>query len=86
MTSHRPLRAGSTDRLKVFCIGLNKTATTSLHEALETLGIRGLHWGGPATRGQIERAIAEGRPVVDDFAGYDAFSDIQVLSDMLQLL
>lgn len=72
--------------MKVFCIGLNKTATTSLHEALETLGIRGLHWGGPATRGQIERAMAEGRPLVDDFEGYDAFSDIQVLSDNFELL
>jgi hypothetical protein len=86
VTSHRPRRAGSIDPLKVFCIGLNKTATTSLHEALETLGIRGLHWGGPATRGQIERAMAEGRPLVDDFAGYDAFSDIQVLSDNFELL
>jgi hypothetical protein len=86
VTPHRPLRAGSTDPSKVFCIGLNKTATTSLHEALETLGIRGLHWGGPATRGQIERAIADGRPAVDDFAGYDAFSDIQVLSDNFELL
>jgi Sulfotransferase domain len=86
VTSHRPRRAGSIDPLKVFCIGLNKTATTSLHEALETLGIRGLHWGGPATRGQIERAMAEGRPLVDDFEGYDAFSDIQVLSDNFELL
>jgi len=86
VTSHRPLRTGSVDPSKVFCIGLNKTATTSLHEALETLGIRGLHWGGPATRGQIERAMAEGRPLVDDFAGYGAFSDIQVLSDNFELL
>jgi hypothetical protein len=86
VTSHRPLRAGSVDPLKIFCIGLNKTATTSLHQALETLGIRGLHWGGPATGDRIERALAEGRPLVDDFAGYDAFSDIQVLSDNFELL
>jgi hypothetical protein len=86
VTSHRPRRAGSIDPLKVFCIGLNKTATTSLHDALEIMGIRGLHWGGPATRGKIERAMAEGRPLVDDFAGYDAFSDIQVLSDNFELL
>jgi Sulfotransferase domain len=51
-----------------------------------TLGIRGLHWDGPATRRQIEQAMAEGRPLVDDLAGYDAFSDIQVLSDNFVLL
>jgi Sulfotransferase domain len=72
--------------LKVFCIGLNKTATTSLHQALEALGFRSLHWGGPATRARIERAMAEGRPLVDDLAGFEAFSDIQVLSDNFELL
>ena len=77
---------GFIDPLKVFCIGLNKTATSSLHQALETLGIRSLHWGGPATRKQIEQAMAEGRPLVDDLAAYDAFSDIQVLSDNFELL
>lgn len=86
MTSHRPLRAGSIDPLKVFCIGLNKTATTSLHQALEKLGLRSLHWGGPATRRQVEWAMAEGRVLLADFEGYDAFSDIQVLSDNFELL
>jgi len=71
---------------KVFGIGLNKTGTISLHEALETLGLRSLHWGGPEVRLTIERARDEGRPLVDDLDGYDAFSDILVLSENFALL
>jgi hypothetical protein len=72
--------------LKIFCIGLNKTGTISLHRALELLGFNSLHWGGPNTRRQIEQAIAEGRPLVEDFAHYDAFSDIWVLSENFDLI
>jgi hypothetical protein len=69
------------DHEKVFCIGLNKTGTISLHSALERLGFSSLHWGGPQTRERIERAMADGCPMVDDFPEYDAFSDIWVLSE-----
>jgi len=48
----------------VFGIGLNKTGTTSLHEALQTLGYRSLHWGGPQARSLVRRAMAEGRPML----------------------
>lgn len=72
--------------MKIFGIGLNKTGTISLHEALETLGYRSLHWGGPEVRRTIERAIAEGRPAVEDFPAYDAFSDIWCLSENFALL
>ncbi len=67
-------------RPRVFCIGLNRTGTRSLHLALEHLGYRSLHWGGPGVRQQVERAAAEGRPLVDDFPDVDAFSDIVFLS------
>jgi hypothetical protein len=72
--------------VKIFCIGFNRTGTISLHRALEVLGFRSLHWGGPETRRQIERAMAEDRPLVDDFPEYDAFSDIWVLSDNFDVL
>jgi hypothetical protein len=72
--------------MKVFGIGLNKTGTISLHEALETLGFHSLHWGGPEVRRTIERAIAEGRPAVEDFPDHDAFSDIWCLSENFALL
>lgn len=70
----------------IFCIGLNKTATISLHEALETLGFRSLHWGGPEVREKVERAIAENRPLLHYLPGFDAFSDILRLSENFALL
>jgi hypothetical protein len=72
--------------VKVFGIGLNKTGTISLHEALETLGLRSLHWGGPEVRATVERAFRERRPLVDDLPDYDAYSDIYDLSARFALL
>src|SRR5690625_1147777 len=72
--------------MKIFGIGLNKTGTTSLHGALETLGFRSLHWGGPEVRRTVERARKERRPLVEDLPGYDAFSDIWALSESFDLL
>ena len=72
--------------MKIFGIGLNKPGTISLHEALETLGFRSLHWGGPEVRRTIERAMAEGRPAVEDLDQYDAYSDIWCLSEHFDLL
>lgn len=73
-------------RPRVFGIGLNKTGTISLHEALTTLGYHSLHWGGPEVRRVVERALAEGRPLVDDYPDHDAFSDIWCLSENFDLL
>ena len=39
-------RLPEADPMKIFCIGLNKTGTRSLSDALEILGYRSLHWGG----------------------------------------
>lgn len=75
-----------TTKPKIFCIGLNKTATISLHQALETLGFRSLHWGGPETGAVIRAAAADKRPLVSDFDDYDAFSDLAVLSKQFKLL
>jgi hypothetical protein len=66
--------------MRVFGIGLNKTGTISLHEALERLGLRSLHHGGPAVGSAVQRAIAEGRPLLDHLGEHDAFSDIAILS------
>lgn len=71
---------------RVFGIGLNKTGTISLHQALTRLGYRSLHWGGPEVRRVVERALAEGRPLVDDLPDHDAFSDIWCLSENFALL
>jgi hypothetical protein len=71
---------------KVFCIGLNKTGTVSLHEALTTLGYRSLHWGGPETRRAVRRALGEGKPLctyLDD--AFEAFSDLEDLTENFDL-
>jgi hypothetical protein len=83
--------------MKVFCIGLNKTGTRSLHDALEILGLRGMHWGGNENlatavqrgaqiRVAVERALAEGRPLLDDLEDADAYSDILALSTNFHVL
>ena len=51
-------------RRLVLGIGLNKTGTSSLHRALETLGYRSLHWGGPETRAKVRRAMEEDRAML----------------------
>ena len=72
--------------VKIFCIGLNKTGTISLHQALTTLGFSSLHWGGPPSRQAVERAIREGTPLLEYLGDYDAYSDIQRLSVSFDLL
>jgi hypothetical protein len=74
--------SGVASRPRVFGIGLNKTGTSSLHEALVTLGYRSLHWGGATSPPLVSRAIQEGRPLLtylDEHDALDAFSDIQPL-------
>lgn len=78
--------ADPTGRPRVLGIGLNKTGTISLHEALETLGYRSLHFGGPPSRLAVERAIRERVPLLSYLGDFDAFSDIQRLSVSFDLL
>ena len=75
-----------TRRPIVFGIGLNKTGTRSLHEALEVLGYTPLHWGGPASRLAVERAEAEGVALLSHLGGHDAFSDILALSQRFDVV
>ncbi len=82
--------------MKIFCIGLSKTGTRSLHEALQILGYRSVHWGGPdlqtavqrgpAIRAAVEAALRDGRPLLDDLDEADAYSDILALSTSFAVL
>jgi O-antigen biosynthesis protein len=72
--------------MKIFCIGLNKTGTSSLHRALQTLGFRSLHLGGPEVPRAIKRATEEGRGLVEYLGDYDAYSDIWRLSERFDVL
>jgi hypothetical protein len=78
--------SGTTESGKIFCIGLNKTGTISLHQALTTLGFSSLHWGGQESRQAVERAIREDEPLLEYLGDFDAYSDIQRLSVNFELL
>ena len=60
---------------KVFCIGLNKTATSSLSNALTILGYKVLHddW---IARKAIEQEYAQGKKILSSIDEYQAFADI----------
>jgi Sulfotransferase domain len=75
------------DRPRVFCIGLNKTATSSFHEAMTILGFESLHHGGPEVEEKLTAAIAEKAPLLTYLdPRYDAFSDIGQLSRRFVML
>jgi hypothetical protein len=68
---------GSQARAKVFGIGLMKTGTVSLHEALSLLGYNGVHNAGLKTMNLVQQAIDEGKPMLTYLdPSLDAFTDI----------
>jgi hypothetical protein len=74
-------------RPRVFCIGLNKTGTSSFHAAAGILGLKSLHWGGPAVRRAVEAALADARPLLSGLdPAIDAFSDVEPVSEHFDLL
>lgn len=83
-----PVRGGSDpDRPRIFCIGLNKTGTSSFHEAMQILGFDSLHWGGTKIAKKVRRAIDAGAPLLSNLSRrHDAFSDIGSLSRRFVLL
>lgn len=63
---------------KIFCIGLHKSGTTSLHFALEALGYRSIHTGPHILR-EIYADRAAGRPLLANMIHeFDAFGDVAV--------
>ncbi len=75
------------DRPRIFGIGLNKTGTSSFHEALTVLGFQSLHYGGQAAADSVQRAIDDAAPLLANLdQRYDAFSDIGLLSRRFQIL
>jgi hypothetical protein len=62
---------------KIFCIGLNKTGTTSLDHAFQILGLKSVHYVGK--EGNIKKIIArnqeQGNPLLKGIEKYDAYSD-----------
>ena len=63
---------------RVFCIGLNKTGTSSLHVALNILGYNSVHAKTPDginIKQKIESNFHEGIDIIDGLKGYTAFLD-----------
>src|SRR5262249_2012112 len=75
------------DPPRVVCIGRNKTATSSFHQAMTRLGYTSLHHGGPQIERAVSDALAAEEPLLSRIdARYDAFSDIGQLSRRFMLL
>lgn len=89
MASDARSRAAGPDpmRPRIFGIGLNKTATTTMAEALRILGYEVLHWGGTEAHDAVLASFDAGEPLVSRLdPRYDAFFDIGVLSRRFVLL
>jgi hypothetical protein len=72
---------------KLFVIGLSKTGTTSVHLALEQLGLRSFHWGGRNAYHAVLQAQRDGDRLAAPLnERYEAFSDIETLSVRFDLL
>jgi Sulfotransferase domain len=75
------------DRPRIFNLGLNKTGTSSFHQAMVILGFRSLHWGGPRVHELVEASFVAREPLLTNLhQRYDAFSDIGPLSRRFKLL
>ena len=78
---------GWESRPRVFCIGLNKTGTSSFHAAMEILGLKSIHWGGPAVRRTVEAALADDRPLLSGLdPAIEAFSDVEPVTKNFDVL
>jgi hypothetical protein len=79
--------AGITIRVvpRVFGIGLNKTGTTSLTQALGALGYSALHHDS-STEEAIRRAHREGVPLLTYAPNADAYLDIRAVEEWFDLL
>lgn len=84
---------------KIFCIGMNKTGTSSLHAAFLKLGIKSIHHGFSdyktlrehlESASYIEKTILknekEDRKLLDSIDEYEAYSDIGPLINRFEIL
>lgn len=72
---------------KIFGIGLNKTGTRSLADAVRLLGFKALHKGDAATSALVERAEAEGMPLLTHIGPrFDAYFDVEAIIRRFQEL
>ena len=74
-------------RRKIFCIGLEKTGTTSFHHAMEFLGLESLHWGGQTVRDAVWRAHEQGLPVLSLIGrDFQAYSNVDFIAQKFEIV
>lgn len=69
---------------KIFGIGLNKTGTTSLHQAFGTLNIRSFHYSAKLKE-IIRYEKASGMPILSSLSNYKAFLDHPIETHFIEL-
>lgn len=71
---------------KIFCIGLSKTGTTSLHEAFRILGLNSVHHDimGTNIKKIMEENIENGRKICHSLEMYDVFTDFSANIDKIK--
>lgn len=72
------------DRPRIFCIGLNKTASSSLHAAFILLGYQSLHKSYQAQKA-LHKAIMKNKKLLHYLKKYDAFSDYPYFRYFMEL-
>lgn len=76
---------------KIFCVGLNKTGTKSLHEAFIILGIKSCHHNHYQNNIKknchrlIKQAMEENKKPLHYFDNYDAYSDMSLFNFFKEL-
>lgn len=84
---------------KIFCLGLSKTGTTSLHRAFLELGLKSIHHGPPNYKTiaelkqghdliieQMRQCKQQGEPLLKYINEYDAYCDIGAIIYDFELL
>jgi hypothetical protein len=63
---------------KIFCVGLNKTGTSSLHEAFKILGLKSVHEytdSGQNIKDMLHENYLSGSDILKGLEAYDAYTD-----------
>ncbi|MBO0906596.1 sulfotransferase [Jiella sonneratiae] len=65
--------------MKIFIIGMNKTATRSLHQFFKGNGVPSVHWDDGRLARAIRANIQNGSPPLQGYDDYIVFSDMELV-------
>jgi len=69
--------------IKIFQIGFNKCATTSLHRMVAASGYKSVHWANGSLAKQLYINQTTGRPILSGIDGFDCYTDMESPSLLL---